>query len=371
MIANIYIEGQIGSSHNEDGSVDVKGVELQDVVAMVHKNQHAEKIVCHITSPGGSVDVGRKIAEYFNSISNLHTLAEVQCASIATEIHLSVPVERRQIATGTEYMIHEPMFSLQRGVSLNSDELALMATEIGKTQAEMVSMYTKATGMDKTALQLLMKQETALTPEQCKQFGFVSEIITSPMQAVALLTPTKNNDNMSTIKEEIAALRLQVAGMVAGQKVTGLKLGADKVSLDVTADDGTMLIIVTEADVPAVGDGVMLEDGSNAEDETYVTAMGTMVVVNGAITEYTPAEPAADDSEMEALKVELAALKAEKEENEVAIEALKVDVVAMAKLQSTYKPKAKAVAFKKVVEAPSKEESQKATKEAIKAKFKK
>jgi ATP-dependent protease ClpP protease subunit len=134
MTAHIYIEGQIGSSYKEDGTVDVRGVELQDVISQVRKNTEAETIVCHITSPGGSVDVGRKIAQYFASLPNLHTLAEIQCASIATEIHLSVPNERRKVVAGTSYLIHQPMFSFQRGIALNKDELASMSTEIGRTQ---------------------------------------------------------------------------------------------------------------------------------------------------------------------------------------------------------------------------------------------
>ena len=351
MIGRIYIEGQIGSSYKDDGSIDVRGVELQDVVSQVRKNIHCESIYCHITSPGGSVDVGRKIAEYLRSLPNIYTVADTQCASIATEVHLSVPVERRQIIAGTSYLIHQPMFSLQRGISLNQDELALMSKEIGKTQGEMVAMYAKATGMDKVSLELLMQQETSLTAEQCKDFGFVSQIITSPMKAVALLTTPKKEEDMSKLTEEIKAMRLQIAQLVAGQTVAPVKA----VSLDVTTNDGLMLIIVTEADVPAVGDGVMLEDGSNAEDGTYETPMGQMVVVDGAVSEYVPVELPANP-EAELLAIELEALKAENAEAKAEMEALKVDVVAMAKLTSTYKPKAAQVAFKKPVGQPTKEE---------------
>ena len=42
MEAHIYIEGQIGSSYKEDGSVDVSGVELQDVISQVRRNADAD-----------------------------------------------------------------------------------------------------------------------------------------------------------------------------------------------------------------------------------------------------------------------------------------------------------------------------------------
>jgi len=360
MIGHVYIEGQIGTSYKEDGSIDVRGVELQDVISQVRKNALCEVIHCHITSQGGLVDVGRKISEYFNSLHNLHTIAEVQCASIATEIHLSVPIERRQITAGTSYLIHQPMFSLQRGVSLNSDELALMSSEIGKTQGEMVSMYAKATGMDKVSLELLMKQETALTPEQCKEFGFVSQIITSPMRAVALLTP-KKEDDMSKLAIEIKALRLQVAQFVAGQTVKA-------VALDLTTKEGVAVIVVTDSDTPAVGDAVTLADGSKVPNDTHNFEMGKIVTVDGVITEIITAELEVEDEAMVALKAENDLLKAENAEAQLALAALKTDVVAMAKMQSTYKPKAAAVAFKKQAAVPSESDGYNAIKEARKNK---
>ena len=377
MIGHIYIEGQIGSSHNEDGTIDVKGVELQDVISQVKRNEGCEAIHCHITSPGGSVDEGRRIAKYIAALPNVHTIAEIQCASIATEIHLAVPLERRQIVTGTSYLIHQPMYSIERGISLNKDELALMSTEIGKTQTEMVSVYAKATGMDKSALESLMEKETGLTPEQCKEFGFVSEIITTPMRAVALLTPTKKDD-MSKLTEEIKALRLQVASIVAGQSVAPTKKGksislkVEKIALDLTSMEGVDVVVTdpngdANIEVPMVGDTIMLADGSAVEDGTYQFPQGQIVVVGGLITDVlAPVEEAVD---VEALKAEMEALKKENEDAKTALAELTKDVTAMAKLQSTYKPKAVQTAFKKEAAAASTEtEKYNAIKESRKAK---
>ncbi len=374
MIGHVYIEGQIGSSHKEDGTIDVRGVELVDVVSQVHKNKEAEKIFCHITSPGGSVDVGRKISEYLKSLPNIYTVADGQCASIATEIHLSVPVERRQIAQGTQYLIHQPMFSLQRGIALNTDELALMSAEIGKTQGEMVSMYSKATGMDKTALEQLMKQETALTAEQCKQFGFVSEIITPTMQAVALLTPTKKENGMSEVKEEITGIKSMLKTI--GEKIAAMgedkpetkegksiALNIEKVALDLTTEDGVDVVVTdpegdANIDVPMIGDSIAMADGEAVEDGTYKFPQGQLVVVGGVITDVLAAEDEVEETEeVASLKTENETLKSENEEIKVALEDLKKDVQAMAKLQSTYKPKAEKVAFKKKEVEPSKEQS--------------
>lgn len=338
MIAHIYIEGQIGSSYKEDGTIDVHGVELQDVISQVRRNAEAETIVCHINSPGGSVDSGRKIAQYLSSLPNVHTLAEVQCASIATEIHLSVPSERRQVAAGTSYLIHQPMFSFQRGIALNKDELASMSTEIGRTQSEMVSNYAKATGMDKTALELLMQQETALTPEQCVEFGFASQIVTNAAVAVAILKP-KTDNTMSTLKEEIKALRMQVASLIAGKPIKA-------VSLDLTTIDGTPVVVVTEDAAPKVGDAVTDADGNPVADGEHVFEGITVVTVEGVITEIIEAV-VEDAVDAEALAAELATLKAEREQESIALAELQSEFVKLAQLSSKYKPVAKQVAFRK------------------------
>ena len=348
MTAHIYIEGQIGSSYKEDGTVDVRGVELQDVISQVRKNTEAETIVCHITSPGGSVDVGRKIAQYFASLPNLHTLAEIQCASIATEIHLSVPKERRKVVSGTSYLIHQPMFSFQRGIALNKDELASMSTEIGRTQTEMVSNYAKATGMDKTSLELLMQQETALTPEQCVEFGFASEIVTNAAVAVALIKPkSQSPSSIETMKEEIAKMRLQIAQLIAGKPIKA-------VALDLTTVDGTPVIVVTEAEAPKVGDAVTDAEGKPVADGEHIFEKIKVVTVDGVITEIMEVEEVVS-VDAEALAKELAELKAEREQEKTAFAELQKEFAQVAKLQSTYKPAAQQVAFRKPAADSAKE----------------
>lgn len=339
MIAHIYIEGQIGTSYKEDGTVDVKGVELQDVISQYRKNADAEKVIAHIISQGGHVDVGRKIAAYLGSLPNVHTLAEIQCASIATEIHLSVPVERRQVAQGTSYLIHQPMFSFQRGIALNKDELATMSTEIGHTQAEMVNNYAKATGMDKVSLELLMQQETALTPEQCVEFGFASEIITNATMAVALIKPKQSPEIMASLKEEIAAMRTQLAQFIAGKPIKA-------VSLDLTTLEGVKVVVVTEADAPKVGDAVTDAEGNPVADGEHIFEKIKVITVGGVITEIMEAV-IEDAATVEALTNELETLKAEREAEQTALAELQKEFTQLAKLSSNYKPAPQKVAFRK------------------------
>lgn len=350
MIGHVFITGLIGSDLDESGNVIERGIELQNVISQFQPLKSCELIHVHINSPGGRVDTGEKIAEYLKSFSNVVTIAEGRCASMATEIHLSVPKERRKIAQGTEYIIHQPMVSLQRGVALNQTQLDELSEDIGLTEKKMVSMYCKATGMDKTAISLLMKQETALTPEQCLEYGFVSEILPpATFKAVALIEPkTKKDNQMSELKNEVTGLKKMFADFAA--KLTGtakkqLALVTKKIALDLTTVDNFKIVVDTEDTIPKVGDKVMTEDGNVLDDGTYVFEQGKLVVKDGVIAEVLPPDAAEPNAEMEALKAELATLKAEREAEKTAIAELKEEFVKMSKLQSTYVPKTVKTAF--------------------------
>lgn len=338
---------------DESGKVTERGVELADVISQVQALKGIPTIFCHINSEGGFVDVGKKISEYIASLPNVITIAEELCASMATEIHLSVPVERRKIAQGCRYVIHQPMLSFQKGVSLNHTQIEELGDDILGTQKDMLAMYASATSLDKTALDLLMKQADPLTPEQCLQFGFVSEILPAPsVKAVAYINPKQKSNEMSELKTEITGIKSLLKTI--GEKIASL--GTEKVSLDATTKDGFKIVIDTPDAAPKVGDKVMDENGNSLDPGKYETTFGTLVVVDGSIAEIMPTE-AAVNPELEVLQAKYDALVAERtvEQNEIA--ELKGEVEKMAKLTSTYKPAPAKVAFKKQVDEPVKPKS--------------
>lgn len=173
MIAKILIVGQIGNTLDENGKIVKRGVELADVIMQFKANEGAERFDVLIESEGGDVLIGREIANYIRSFDNTYTIAGTFCASMGTEIHLSVPVERRSKVEGGRYIIHNPLLT---GVNGNASQLIEAADYIQTFQDEMLSMYVKSTGMEKEAIKGLMALETDLTDEQCKAFKFVSLI---------------------------------------------------------------------------------------------------------------------------------------------------------------------------------------------------
>lgn len=348
MVARINITGQIGNSYNEKGELTVKGVQLQDVISQVNSNKEAEILQVYINSGGGDVEVGKLIANYISGLNNTFTIADEVCGSIATEIHLSVPLAFRKIIEGTKYFIHNPLL---QNVSGNADELRRAADAVEPYEKDMLSMYVKATGLDKSALQGLMKQATSLTDVQAKEFGFASEILPKQeFKAVAFFNNNQNQNEMSDLKEIIADFKKDVVALLTKKEpVKAMKIKSDKGELEWASDSAL-----------PVKDEVCMLDGAVAPEGTYTLEDGTVITIgkDGIVTDVKGVEAAAPVETIETLQaklievqaakdLEIANLKTEMEASVKAeLETLKAE---MLKVTSTYKPAAAMPVFNKGV----------------------
>lgn len=351
MIGHVYINGQIGNTYDDNGNITQKGVELIDVVAQIQDFTEAEAIHVHINSEGGYVSVGRSIAEFLKSVPNCFTIAETLCASIATEIHLAVPLQNRFIVEGTTYLIHNPWL---QSVSGDASQLEEYAKGIKETESEMISMYSKATGVSKEALSGLMKIETSLTSEQCLKLGFASAVLPKmEKRAVALLYNQKQINMKKPLMDRLAlAMSAFTEALKSNER--------EAVAMTFVTDKGTLLTPYAEVQV---GDPVTLEDGSVPADGDYVTTDGdTITVVGGVITVFVESdlveEPAMPS--MDAIQAELAELKAKFEEKEIELakaqevaETVVAKMEELAKLGSNFTPPAAKAQFR-AIEQPAK-----------------
>jgi len=331
-IGHVYINGLIGSSETE------KGVELQDVVIQMEAQKDVVAYHVHINSQGGDVDTGRLIAKYLASQSKpVTTIAETLCGSIATEIHLSVPLAQRKIVAGTEYFIHNPLI---QSVSGDAKTLSKAADYVKVYEKEMLAMYVRATGTDKAALAGLMEQETSLTDEQAKTLGFVSEVIPKiELKAVAFYN-TKKEDN--TILNKIEDMKNELLGKVKAIVAEGLKeITGDKneVKAMMVSTDNGELTYASEGELPQVGEEVMIGETPASEGD-YKTEDGTVIKVGaeGKVVEIVAVEDEGGaEATVESLQAEVDALKAAAAEKE---EAHKEEITA---LMETFKTEIGAV----------------------------
>lgn len=345
MVGHIYITGVIGYTVDEAGQ-PVKGIELVDVVEQVAKCKDCTSYYVHINSPGGSVNVGHSIASYVSTLPNTTTIAEGLCASIATEVHLAVPVENRAIQENTIYMIHNPLF---QNITGNADELIAAAEELAKPQKELLEMYVKSTGLSKEAISGMMQQETQLSPDQCVSMGFASRIIPQ-YKAVAFLDKDQKNTDME-IKKELEKAKTSVAALLDHFKIKTDAKG--QIVVDSTEDPGPVRnavaaelettdgkILTTPYEDLQVGDEILM-DGAPAPDGDWSLVDGTIItVVSGKVDAIS--SPEADDpaAVLAAKDAEIAALKAQVQEYETEIVTLTnaVDVINKKLTVSSYRP---------------------------------
>jgi len=337
MIGNVYIIGQIGSNYDDNGNLIKKGVEVIDVVQQLSSIQDAERVNVYINSEGGFVDTGRQIAELLKNVPNCFTIASELCASIATEIHLAVPLQNRLIEKGTTYMIHNPLFM---GVSGDADALKKMSESIKKTESEMESMYSKATGLSKEILSGLMQVETHLTDEQAVKLNFASKVIDKmERKAVALF-----NNQKSNMKEQSKSfsewLALAMAVLTGKEEVNE----RNALAMEIPTDKG---LLVTPFEDLQVGDEAMIE-GQPAPDGEYLAEDGKVfVVMDGMVSEIKEmVEPA--NEELAQLKAENESLKAQISELSTVSESALAKLEELAQKGSSYTPPASAQTFRKV-----------------------
>jgi len=345
MIGHVYITGQIGNSYDDSGNVTSKGVELIDVVAQIQDLNEVDAIHVHINSEGGYVSIGRSIAEFLKSVPNCFTIAETLCASIATEIHLAVPLQNRMIVEGTTYLIHNPWL---QSVSGDASQLEEYAKGIKETESEMISMYAKATGVSKEALSGLMKIETSLTSEQCLKLGFASAVLPKmEKRAVALLYNQKQINMKKPLMDRLA---LAMSAFTEALKTNE----REAVAMTFVTDKGTIMTLFADL---MVGDAVTMEDGTVAPDGEYLDESGLKIVVfEGVVSEIVEAEDE-QAPEMDALKAELSELKAKFEEKEIELakaqevaETVVAKMEELAKLGSNFTPPVAKAQFRKIEE---------------------
>lgn len=285
-IGHIYITGVIGNSYNEKNEITEKGVELIDIMEQFASFESDPQMIhVHINSPGGFVEVGEDIANFFAKQTNVVMIAEENCMSIATVIHTSVPLQNRKVVAGCKYMIHNPWIGNQSG---DAEAFKQISEHLNQIETKLESHYAKATGQPKEVLSVYMKKDTYLSMDQLVKFGFAAEIIQAvQMRAVALLRTNSNSNKM--VKTNLSfAQRVKMATAMLSAKspeeaaeITK-NAGREAKALIIDAGEGmtleTPFMDITVGD-PVMANGVEVTDGSL--DGEYTLAVGGIMDIDG------------------------------------------------------------------------------------------
>ena len=292
MTGNIFIYGEVG-----------KQVTLDTVLKEISP-KNTDYIV-HIHSPGGDVFEGYAI---YNAIKNTGKNITVQiegvCASIATLI--ASAGSKIIMNTKSQFMVHNPKIT---SVSGDHKELRNVAAQLERIKTQLIESWLTRTSLSRDQLSQMYDNETWLTPEQAKDFGFVDEV-QEVLKAVAYAN-TKHMEDKKTLLNSITKMLNQLFNIETAPK-----------NVTDTLADGTVIIVQTE-DEDWTGKPVTTEDGAPLPAGDHTLASGAVITVDegGVITTKTDAEPEdKKNEEMEALK-KLEAAEARIKELESALEA--------------------------------------------------
>lgn len=285
-ILTILVHGLIGSYLNAEGK-KIKGVELEDIVAQAKKNPDFDEVHVKINSSGGNAQAGFDIYHYLKSLGKpITTMVEGRCESIATVIALAG--DTRTITADSIFMIHNPWMELAG----DADQVAAAAKELKAVEDQIINFYHEHTGIEKTALDAMMKKETEMNPTIAVDTKFMTEMV-SKVEAFAYVPERKLN---------IVAIKANPVNdfmKKMEQFMSGAKNIFNQKNVTWTLADGTQIMIDTEDGTPAVGNEVT-KGGQALEDGTHkLLDGGSMTIAGGKISVLTPKEDPAGGGEGE------------------------------------------------------------------------
>jgi ATP-dependent protease ClpP protease subunit len=272
---NIYIgptpenpEGVIGSYTDEKG-MQIKGVELIDVIGQVKNQPQASSFLVRIKSPGGLVDSGNAIYDYFESLKaqgiQVDTITAGDIGSIATKIFLAGT--NRTIVDGHEFFIHNPWTEMVG----DSNKVALELTALKQTENELRSFYQAHTKITDAGLKGLMDAQTGMSADQAVTLGFATKKLSaSKIKAFALLKPNSDMSKENFAQKLIAA----IDSAFTNHKAEGVAAPAQAAASPAPTDGSAS---------PLMGKPVMI-DGQAAPDGVY-TVVGGMVTAVESVSE--------------------------------------------------------------------------------------
>jgi len=163
--------------------------------------QSKNPVTIKISSMGGSVDDALNIFDQFVEHGNVTAELSAFVASSATLVSLGAKTVRMN--ENSFYLIHKAMNWVDEWGTMNEDEIeSLIAKleaqkqQLAKITLQLAKMYVKKTGKTLDEIISLMKQETWLTAEEAKNWGFVDEVFAPDvavnyldnLQMVAMIT---------------------------------------------------------------------------------------------------------------------------------------------------------------------------------------
>jgi len=333
----ISIYGEIVPFKWWEGGFEYDLSDLNKSLEALSDIKEGDELIVNIHSPGGCTITGFSIYNKLRRFQkekniNLTTRIDGYCCSIGVTIFLAGD---KRIGNGfAEPFIHNAWTWTWEDI--DKKKASKLYEDLSRTDDLIATQYEQRTNITKDVALSLMDENTWLTPEQCMEYGFYTELEDAmvPVDKEVFnswranrTNQTNNNTNDMSEKDKKGLIADVVK---AANKFLGIETKKNKIVYTATSEELDFYEL-TDADTPAVGDkatfgGNPAGDSNNGE---YVMATGETYKFTGEeLTEIIPAVENSDDlaTENAALKAENETLKAEAATNKMEISNLKKDL---------------------------------------------
>ncbi len=142
------------------------------------RNTKAKNVLVRINSPGGSVTEGFGIYNHLmEHAGKVTTRVDAMAGSMASIVMLAG--EDREMAYGSTVMIHNP-FAIAEG---EANELRGIADMLDRQRMEMLSIYSKRTGLSAARVAKMVDATTWIGSDEALDLGFATRLTGRPAKA--------------------------------------------------------------------------------------------------------------------------------------------------------------------------------------------
>lgn len=150
------------------------------VIRALDSLKDAKKIHVRLNSPGGDYFLGVSISNALRR-HPAKVIVHVDALAASAASVIAMGGDRVIMHPGALMMIHRA-WSITLG---NAEDMTKAAETLNKVDANLIDVYHKRTGMDKSKLKSLVDAETWMSGDEAVQYGFADESNTQPTGAVA------------------------------------------------------------------------------------------------------------------------------------------------------------------------------------------
>jgi len=212
--ADIVLYGSIGESFWDD-SISAKEFHQ----ALKELPSTVETLNVRINSPGGDVFDGITI---YNRLKQHKAKKVVYIDGMAASIASIIAMAGDEviIGEGAQVMIHKP-WTMAMGNSLELDSIINRLDDI---EEQMLSIYSKRTGLDRSELRSMLAKETWLLSEEAIDLGFADKTMDEDFAIAAswnvedarwFKSKPKSMQQTKYVKNKLEELRKNIEGFIA------------------------------------------------------------------------------------------------------------------------------------------------------------